>query len=130
MLRRRVGYAALALLTIAAGLALVRTRAALPAALADKLGDALWAAMMFWWVSAAMPDARPRTRALAAVGVAWAVEASQLLRVPWLDALRATRLGHLVLGADFDAGDLVAYAAGVAVAFLIERTRGKSDSRE
>lgn len=118
--RRQFQYAGLALLTVALGLLLQRTRGALPAALADKLGDALWAAMMYWWVSAALPGASVRARALTALGIAWAVEASQALRPPWLDAVRATRLGHLVLGSDFDARDLVAYAAGVAVPALGE----------
>src|SRR5215210_1134060 len=76
----RLRYAALAVLTIAAGLALVRLRGALPAAATDVLGDALWAAMMFWWVSALLPAARPGARAAAALGVAWVVEASQLAR--------------------------------------------------
>ncbi|HKG91831.1 MAG TPA: DUF2809 domain-containing protein [Gemmatimonadaceae bacterium] len=118
--RGRLRYAGLALLTVAAGLLLVRVRGRLPPAAADVLGDALWAAMMYWWAGAAVPNASPRARALAALGVAWAVEASQLLHPPWLDAVRATRLGHLVLGADFDARDLLAYAGGVALAAACE----------
>ena len=50
-----------------------------------------------------------------------AVELSQLIRTPALNALRRTTLGHLVLGTDFDARDLVAYAGGVLVAVMIER---------
>ena len=109
------------MLTIGAGLALVSVRRALPAAGADALGDALWAAMMFWWVSAGWPASRTGLRALAALVIAWGVEASQLVHPAWLDAIRATRLGQLVLGTDFDARDLVAYAAGVAVAALLDR---------
>ncbi|MGZ8492750.1 MAG: DUF2809 domain-containing protein [Gemmatirosa sp.] len=37
-------------------------------------------------------------------------------------ALRGTRLGHLVLGTDFDARDLLAYAAGVACAAALAAT--------
>jgi hypothetical protein len=36
--------------------------------------------------------------------------------------LRATRVGHLVLGSDFDPRDLAAYAVGVAFAVMMERT--------
>jgi hypothetical protein len=46
---------------------------------------------------------------------------SQLYHAPALDALRATRAGHLVLGSGFDARDLAAYTAGVAAAVLLER---------
>ena len=114
MTRARLGNAAAASATIALGLALRANRHALPAALADVLGDALWAAMMCWWIGALAPRASLRARAGAALAVAWAVELSQLWRAPWLVALRATRLGHLVLGADFDPRDLAAYAVGVA----------------
>ncbi len=112
--RARLGNAAAALATIALGLALRANRRTLPATLADVLGDALWAAMVCWWIGALAPRASLWARAAAALAVAWAVELGQLWRAPWLVALRATRLGHLVLGADFDARDLAAYAAGVA----------------
>jgi hypothetical protein len=58
-----------------------------------------------------------------------AVEASQGLHAPALDSLRATRIGHLVLGSDFDPRDLLAYALGIAAAALLEvvvRSKGKA----
>ena len=120
--RIRLLHAAAALATIALGLALRGLRRALPPTLGDVLGDALWAAMMFWWMGALAPRASWRTRALAALAVAWLVEIAQLWRAPWLVALRGSRLGHLVLGADFDARDLLAYAAGVACAAALAAT--------
>lgn len=42
------------------------------------------------------------------------------LRGAALDAARASTLGHLVLGRGFDPRDLAAYAAGVALAALLE----------
>ena len=86
----------------------------------DVLGDALWAAMIAWWVGALVPRARLVVRSVAAYGVCAAVEASQLYHAPTLDVLRATRLGHLVLGSGFDPRDLGAYALGVAGAALLE----------
>ena len=86
----------------------------------DITGDALWAAMMFWWVSALVPSTRLRYRVVAAITIAAAVEFAQLYRTPMLDALRGTTIGHLVLGSDFDARDLAAYACGVIAASLVE----------
>jgi hypothetical protein len=86
----------------------------------DVLGDALWAAMIAWWAGALAPRARLVVRSLTAYGVCAAVEASQLYHAPTLDALRATRLGHLVLGSGFDPRDLAAYAFGVVGAALLE----------
>jgi hypothetical protein len=119
---RRRRHLVLALATIAAGLSLHAGSSALPPDVRDILGDALWATMIVWWVGVAAPRAPLRTRALAALAVCVAVELSQLYHTPVLDAVRATVLGHLVLGSDYDPRDLLAYAAGVAVAVVVART--------
>ena len=114
-------YIALALATIAVGLLVhFGGGVALPAAFRDILGDALWAMMMAWWISALAPRARPRTRYLAAWIVCLAVEGSQLVHTPALDAARASRLGQLVLGSGFDPRDLAAYSSGVIAAALLD----------
>jgi hypothetical protein len=120
-LRARAAYLALALGTIAVGLAVHLGGAGLGPAARDVVGDALWAAMVAWWVGAAAPGAPLRARAAAALGLSFAVEVSQLVHTSALDALRATRAGHLVLGSGFDARDLAAYTAGVVAAVLLER---------
>jgi hypothetical protein len=76
---------------------------------------------MTWWVGAVAPGAALRARAAAALAVCWAVEASQLVHTPRLDAFRATTPGHLVLGSGFDPRDLAAYAGGVLAAYALER---------
>jgi hypothetical protein len=100
----------------------------LPAAVRDILGDALWAMMIVWLVSAAAPGARLWTRGAVALGICYAVELSQLIHTPAIDAARATTLGQLVLGSGFDPRDLLAYAAGVAAAVFLDRTRASDDA--
>lgn len=119
--RLRCTYLGAAAGTILIGLAVARGGLPLSLAVRDKLGDALWAVMMFSLVSAAAPRAGLLRRAGVAVGICFAVELSQLYHAPSVDALRRTMLGHLVLGSGFDAGDLVAYAVGVFVAASVER---------
>ena len=85
------------------------------------LGDALWAAMIVWWVSAAAPSAPRSWRAAIALAFCFCVELSQMYRAPWLDAARRTSVGHLVLGSDFDPRDFAAYAAGVVAAVLVDK---------
>jgi Protein of unknown function (DUF2809) len=120
--RARASYLALVLATIAVGLLVHLRGAALGAVARDVLGDALWAAMIAWWAGALAPRARLTARGAAAFAVCVVVEASQLFHAPALDAVRATRAGHLVLGSGFDRRDFVAYAAGVAGAMLLEVT--------
>jgi hypothetical protein len=118
--RRRAAYALLALGTIAVGLGVHFGGSALAPVARDVLGDALWAAMIAWWVGAIAPEGRIGARSAVALVACLAVEASQLIHSPGLDAVRGTRLGHLVLGSDFDPRDLLAYAGGVVAAAALE----------
>lgn len=127
--RARTRYVALAVGTIALGLAVHGRGDALSPVVRDVLGDALWAAMATWWISAIAPAMRLAWRAAVALAFCFAVEASQLVHLPALDALRRTTVGHVVLGSGFDYRDLAAYTAGVLAAVLVERAieRRRSD---
>ena len=118
--RRRASFVALALGIIALGLLVHRGVIPLPPAARDIAGDALWAAMIFAWLGALAPGLGLWSRSALAVAICFGVEIGQLMQGPMLDAIRATSLGHLVLGSDFDPRDFVAYAAGVLVATLGE----------
>lgn len=117
---KRVRYLGLAVATIVVGL-IVHLGAVLPPTARDVLGDALWAMMVVWWMGVAAPRLPLRTRGLAALAVCVAVEISQQHHTPFLDALRRTLPGHLVLGSGYDPRDFLAYAAGVAVAVVLAR---------
>jgi hypothetical protein len=119
--RARAGYLALALATIAIGLVIHRARSPLGSVARDIIGDMLWAMMMVWWISVLAPSAALRARAATALCICWAVELSQLLHTPALDAFRGTTVGHLVLGSGFDRRDLLAYTLGVLSAAALDR---------
>jgi uncharacterized protein DUF2809 len=119
-MRARMRFIALAIGTIVIGLTVHLTGRGLPPAARDVLGDALWATMAFWWVGAIVPAVRRAWRAAMALAVCFAVESSQLIHLPTLDALRGTMVGHLVLGSGFDPRDFAAYAVGVLAAVLVE----------
>jgi hypothetical protein len=118
----RATYAALALVTIAIGLTVHLYGEVLGAAWRDILGDALWAGMIAWWVAALDPELSLGVRCAAALSICFAVELSQLMHTPTLDALRRTTIGRLTLGSGFDPRDLLSYAAGVLVAAFLEQT--------
>jgi hypothetical protein len=71
-------------------------------------------------IQAVAPWSGIRKSALAAFGIAVAVELSQLYHAPWIDAIRATRLGALAIGSVFNWPDLPAYACGVALGAFID----------
>lgn len=110
----------MALGTIAVGLLVHGRGEALGPVARDVVGDALWAAMIFWWVSFATPRSPRLIRAAIALLVCATVEVSQLSHAPILVTLRSTRLGALVLGSGFDPRDLASYALGVVAAVILD----------
>jgi Protein of unknown function (DUF2809) len=48
------------------------------------------------------------------------IEISQLYHAPWIDSIRQTTLGGLILGYDFVASDLTCYALGIGLGVLFE----------
>lgn len=110
----------LLVLTIACGLATRRLPSLLPDVVVRYGGDTLWAAMVFVLLALTWRRATTVVLAGAAIGVAFAVEFSQLYHAAWLDTLRATTLGALVFGQGFLRSDLVCYTAGVLLAAAVD----------
>jgi hypothetical protein len=104
------------------GLASRRYGHALPGWVVAYAGDALWALLVFWLLGLVRPHWRSRGVASAAWCFAIAIELSQLYRAPWLDALRHTMLGGLVLGQGFLWSDIGSYTVGVLVGYALERS--------
>jgi hypothetical protein len=118
--RHPASYLALACLTVGLGLASRRYGHWLPGWVAAYAGDALWALLVFWLVGLVRPRWRSRGVASAAWCFAVAIEISQLYHVPWLNALRHTALGHLVLGQGFLWSDIGCYTMGVLAGYALE----------
>jgi hypothetical protein len=125
MQRNRLVYAGWIIAVIAAGL-LSRSPEAgafLPAFVRTYAGDALWALMVFLGLGLMFPRARTGALALAAVGIAFAVEISQLYEADWINGIRATRIGGLVLGRGWVTTDLICYSVGVVLGAMGEKIR-------
>ena len=118
--RSRLVCAAALAAVVAAGLASRVFGHHLPWVVATYAGDTLYATMAL--VGLALLAPRASTSGLAAWALGWsvAVEISQLYRAPWLDAIRRTLPGALVLGYGFLWSDLACYAAGVALGAAID----------
>ena len=67
-----------------------------------------------------LPRASMLMVSLLALTFAWGMEFSQLYHVPWIDAVRATLPGRLVLGSTCNWPDLPAYAVGIALGAFVE----------
>jgi hypothetical protein len=114
-LRRR--YLALAAVTIAAGLASRATHTGWYA-IDKSLGDALYAAMIYWLLGLVQPRTHVWPRAAIAVTVCFGIEAFKLTGLPlaWSDS----RLSRLIFGTTPSVLNLVCYLAGIVVAAAID----------
>ncbi|HEX7861892.1 MAG TPA: DUF2809 domain-containing protein [Verrucomicrobiae bacterium] len=118
--RSRCWYAVTLCLVILAGL-LLRSGFVPLSDFAIKYGGvALWALAAFVGFGFLFTRVNTFRLGLISIVFAWAVEFFQLYHAPWVDAIRATRPGHWVLGSTFHAPDLLAYPFGIAVGAAVE----------
>ena len=119
--RSRMWYLLAVIAVVAAGLASRRFPGLLLAFLGKYPGDALWALMVFLGWGIALPRTSSIRIGLYALCTSYLVEFSQLYQALWINSIRSTTVGHLVLGSGFSWPDLVAYAFGVLIGVLGER---------
>ncbi|MCF7962065.1 MAG: DUF2809 domain-containing protein [Pirellula sp.] len=120
-MKRRIVYLLFAVVTMLVGLASRRFRQHLPTFIGEYSGDVLWALMLFLVVSFVLAGRPLFLRCIISLILAFAVEVSQLYHALWIDGIRSTTLGGLVLGFGFLWSDLVCYLVGIAAGMLADR---------
>ncbi|PIE94633.1 hypothetical protein CO726_13700 [Bacillus fungorum] len=120
MKRNRLLYALFTIVVIILGLSSRKLAFALPHLLNDYLGDALWALMIFTGFGFLFPKIETKKLAFISLMFCYGIEVSQLYHAEWIDNIRATTLGGLVLGYGFLWSDLVAYTIGVGIGIFCE----------
>lgn len=119
--RNRKVYALSIILVILLGLASRKFSNALPNWLASYAGDTLWALMVFFIIGFIFASRSTLWVGGIALAFSFTIEVSQLYHAPWIDAVRDTRIGALVLGFGFLWSDLICYTAGIIIGVLLER---------
>jgi hypothetical protein len=109
-------------LTVVLGIGSRRFGHSLPDFLAAYAGDTLWALAAFLGIGLVAPRTSTWRVAVLAMTFSTLIEASQLYHAPWIDSIRRTALGGLILGYGFLWSDLACYAVGVGLGILIELT--------
>jgi predicted neutral ceramidase superfamily lipid hydrolase len=116
----RVNYSILIIATIVVGL-LSRHFKTIPL----FIGDILWATMIYFMTRFLFIN-KPLKLAIAiSILFCFAIEFSQLYREPWINELRHTLFGRLVLGEGFLWSDLLCYVAGIGMGVAIDQVVNK-----
>jgi hypothetical protein len=110
---KRIIYALLVLVVIALGI-LSRKVNVIPLI----VGDILYAVMMYLLIKFLLIQLRYWKVALISLSICYFIEISQLYNAPWIDQIRNTTFGALVLGNDFLWSDMIAYTVGTAICLL------------
>jgi hypothetical protein len=123
-LRSRVTYFLAAMVTIILGIGSRTYPSVLPDLMVKHCGDALWAAMIYFGVRMLFIRMSCLKALLLSLGFCYAIECSQLYQAAWINNIRSTLIGGLILGKGFLFSDLVRYSAGAATAYILDYFTG------
>jgi glycopeptide antibiotics resistance protein len=84
------------------------------------LGDSLWALMVYFIIRTLFKNSTAKKVALIALLFCFTIEISQLYHGDWIEVIRGTTLGGLILGYGFLWTDLVAYLLGIGFGITID----------
>ncbi|MCY7919891.1 DUF2809 domain-containing protein [Bacillus vallismortis] len=120
MKRKRWVYAALTIIIMTIGLGSRTFSSVLPDAVNPYLGDSLWAAMVFTGCAFLFQKMTTIMTGIISLSFCFFIEISQLYHADWIDQIRDTSLGGLVLGYGFLWSDIEAYTIGIALCSAME----------
>jgi len=129
MKRNRLVYFLVCCLLIPLAFASRRYGHQLPRFIVLYAGDTLWAMMVFFALGCLFPRWSANRLFVVVLLFCYAGETSQLYHAPWIDAIRDTWLGGVILGYGFLWSDIVCYTVGVSVGSLFERLAIRVKSR-
>ena len=119
MKKRRI-YFFMVVLTIGLGLASRKFIFVFPDSIAPYIGDTLWAMIVYFGFQFLPPNGTLIKSLLLAFIFSYLIEFSQLYQADWINQIRASTLGGLVLGYGFLIQDLVSYAIGILIGFCLD----------
>lgn len=117
----RTKYGIIVLITIVAGLLSRKFMFIFPKSIAPYIGDAIWASMIYFIIRTVIPNLKIINVAFIAIIVSYSIEISQLYQADWINNIRNTSLGGLVLGHGFLYEDLIAYLIGNIASMVIDK---------
>jgi hypothetical protein len=117
----RIAYMIAVVITILLGLASRKFSQQLLLFIADNAGDVLWAMMVYFGFRFFLVRMSMLTAIWISLSFCFFIEFSQLYQEDWINQIRGTLLGALILGKGFLTVDLLRYTAGIIIATVFDR---------
>lgn len=118
--RYRLIYLLIVVVVVSLGLSVRKMAAYLPDTVNIYLGDILWALMVYMLIRLVSFRVSIKTVAVLGLSFCFLIEMSQLYHSEWIDNIRKTTLGALVLGFGFLWSDLLAYTLGILAGVIVD----------
>ena len=83
------------------------------------IGDILWGLMVYFIVRFLFINKPIKWVTIASLLFCYGIEFSQLYQAPWINNIRHTVIGGLVLGEVFLWGDMLCYTLGIVIAIVV-----------
>lgn len=109
------------IITILLGLASRKFSHLLFSFLAENAGDVLWAMMVYFGFRFLFLKKSMITAIFLSFLFSFSIEFSQLYQEEWINQIRGTLLGALILGKGFLSVDLIRYTTGIVIASSMDR---------
>lgn len=116
----RIKYLVVTMFTMIMGLLSRKYMNIFPKAIAPFVGDMLWAMMVYFGLRFLIPKLKLTKTLILAIVFSFSIETSQLYQADWINNIRATTLGGLVLGHGFLFEDLISYSLGIVMGCLLD----------
>jgi hypothetical protein len=121
IVKKRITYFIFIVSMIFLGLASRKYSNLLPPFLADHAGDALWAMMVYFGFRFILSRNQQLDSIILSILFSFSIEFSQLYQAHWINHIRSTTLGALILGKGFLTVDLIRYAIGILIGAVLDR---------
>ena len=120
-LKNRIIYIIIFVVVIILGLSSRVFSDHLPLFISSHFGDALWASMVYFGCRILFRNKGLFVSVVLSVVFSYSIEFSQLYQADWINDLRSTLLGALILGKGFLSIDLIRYGIGIVCSWVMDR---------
>ncbi|MCU9812947.1 ribosomal maturation YjgA family protein [Paraclostridium sp. AKS81] len=119
-MKKRLRYLVITIFIMIMGMLSRKYMNIFPKVIAPFVGDMLWAMMVYFGLRFLIPKLKLVKTLTLAIIFSFSIETSQLYQADWINNIRATTLGGLVLGHGFLFEDLISYGLGIVIGCLLD----------
>ncbi|MGX4600076.1 ribosomal maturation YjgA family protein [Faecalimicrobium sp. JNUCC 81] len=120
-MKKRITYFIITISVMFMGLLSRKFMFIFPKSIAPFVGDMFWAMMVYYGFKFLFLKLTNLKSFLVAIIFSFSIEVSQLYQADWINNIRATTLGGLVLGYGFLWEDLISYNIGIVLGVAIDK---------